>query len=118
MLNNIVKKPTKTGSSPIYQTNDIATATLKIWDTSDSKQAVLSAAKLKKLFKDDDYLSAEQQEKVAELSELVEPENIVVTTQDEESTFVSPQTAMAISNGGKPHLIVVIKPGEGEGVPK
>ncbi len=57
VLQNINKKPTKYGSNPVYQTNDVAAATLKIWDTSGSKQAVLSASKLKKLFHDDSELS-------------------------------------------------------------
>ncbi|MBE8951551.1 MAG: hypothetical protein SR1Q7_00195, partial [Quinella sp. 1Q7] len=57
VLQNINKKPTKYGSNPVYQTNDAAAATLKIWDTSGTKQAVLSASKLKKLFHDDSDLS-------------------------------------------------------------
>ena len=59
VLQNINKKPTKYSSDPskvVYQTNDAAAATLKIWDTSGTKQAILSAAKLKKLFKDDSEL--------------------------------------------------------------
>ncbi len=57
VLQNINKKPTKYGSNPVYQTNDVAAATLKIWDISGTKQAVLSATKLKKLFHDDSELS-------------------------------------------------------------
>ena len=60
VLQNINKKPTKYSSDAskvVYQTNDVAAATLKIWDTSGSKQAVLSASKLKKLFHDDSDLS-------------------------------------------------------------
>ncbi len=101
VLNNINKKPTKTGSSQIYQKNDIAAATLKIWDTSGSKQAVLSAAKLKKLFKDYDYLSDEQQAQVTRLSELVQPANII-TTSGGESTFTNPLTTPLALNSNKP----------------
>ena len=70
VLQNINKKPTKTGSKPTYQTNDVAAATLKIWDTSSGKQAVISAAKLKKLFHDDSELSADLLQQVASLGKL------------------------------------------------
>ena len=51
-LQNIAKRPVKTGKNPVYQTNDVAAATMKIWDTSSGKQAVLPASKLKQLFRD------------------------------------------------------------------
>ena len=59
VLKDIVKKPTKTGKSPIYQNNDVAAATLKIWDTSNGKQSLLSATKLKRFFSDDDNLKSD-----------------------------------------------------------
>lgn len=75
VLRDIAKKPTKTSSDPakvVYQTGDVAAATLKIWDTSGSKQAVLSATKLKKLFRDDealtDDLSADLQTQLVKLN--------------------------------------------------
>ena len=70
VLKDIAKKPTKTGSKPTYQTNDVAAAMLKIWDTSGTKQAVLSASKLKKLFRDDDELSTDLLTQVASLGNL------------------------------------------------
>ena len=73
VLQNINKKPTKYSSDPskaVYQTNDAAAATLKIWDTSGTKQAVLSAAKLKTLFKDDDQLTDELKTQIASLGKL------------------------------------------------
>ena len=81
VLKDIVKKPTKTGKSPIYQTNDVAAATLKIWDTSSGKQSVLSATKLKKFFCDDDSDDAftsiikEKTDYLVNISEGNTPEN-------------------------------------------
>ncbi|MBE8951558.1 MAG: hypothetical protein SR1Q7_00230 [Quinella sp. 1Q7] len=73
VLQNINKKPTKYSSDPskaVYQTNDAAAATLKIWDMSGSKQAVISASKLKKLFRDDSDLSDELKTQIASLGKL------------------------------------------------
>ncbi|MBR2733098.1 MAG: hypothetical protein IKD80_02455, partial [Selenomonadaceae bacterium] len=52
MLGNIAKAPTKTGSSPVYKTDDVAAKTLKIWDTSSdgTTSKVLSSTALSKLF--------------------------------------------------------------------
>ena len=72
VLKDINKKPTKYSFDPskaVYQTNDAA-ATLKIWDTSGTKQAVLSASKLKTLFKDDSDLTDELKTQIASLGKL------------------------------------------------
>jgi hypothetical protein len=55
----------------------------------------------KTLFKDDDYLSDDQKDKVAQLSELVKPANIITTT-GEESTFKNPLTTPLALNSNKP----------------
>ena len=95
VLQNINKKPTKTGSKPTYQTNDVAAATLKIWDTSGSKQAVLSASKLKKLFHDDSELSADLLSQVASLGKLDGIGDLNLPAVDALN-----QTAQATFNGG------------------
>ena len=63
VLKDMAKKPTKTNatneSKRIYQTNDVAAATLKIWDTSTGNQRLLSSTNLNKLFYDDDALTSE-----------------------------------------------------------
>ena len=53
LLGNIVKKPTKTtatGEGAVYQTDDVAAKTLKIWDTNTGTSKVLSSTALNKLF--------------------------------------------------------------------
>ncbi|MBE8951555.1 MAG: hypothetical protein SR1Q7_00215 [Quinella sp. 1Q7] len=95
VLQNINKKPTKYSSDPskaVYQTNDAAAATLKIWDTSGTKQAVLSAAKLKALFRDDNDLDDLIQAKVTYLGDIADGKT--PTTNPFE------QTAQATFNGG------------------
>ncbi len=98
VLQNINKKPTKYSSDAskvVYQTNDVAAATLKIWDTSGSKQAVLSASKLKKLFKDDSELSDDLLKQVANLGKLDGIGDLNLPAVDQLN-----QTAQATFNGG------------------
>ncbi len=95
VLQNINKKPTKYGSNPVYQTNDTAAATLKIWDTSGSKQAVLSASKLKKLFHDDSDLSELSQTVQTQLVKLNSIGDLNLPAVDQLN-----QTAQATFNGG------------------
>ncbi|MBR2732816.1 MAG: hypothetical protein IKD80_01000, partial [Selenomonadaceae bacterium] len=95
VLKDIAKKPTKTGSKPVYQTNDVAAATLKIWDTSGGKQAVLSASKLKKLFHDDSELN--------DLGELIQAKvTYLGEIADGKTPATNPfeQTMTITSNGG------------------
>ena len=53
ILKNIVKTPTKTGTKPVYKTDDVAAKTLKIWDYTNysSSLKVLSSTQLANLFK-------------------------------------------------------------------
>lgn len=83
VLKDVAKKPTKTNatneSKRIYQTNDVAAKTLKIWDTSTGNQRLLSSTNLNKLFYDDDALTETQAAQVTSLSDLVEGNNLVST---------------------------------------
>ncbi len=105
VLNEIAKKPTKTNSNPdkvVYQTNDVAAKSLKIWDTSGSKRPLISSTKLKKLFKDDDELTTCQKAQVYTLTELIKPATDIITTTGEGSTFTNPLTTPLVLNSNKP----------------
>ena len=97
MLKDINKKPTKYSSDPskaVYQTNDAAAATLKIWDTSGSKQTVLFASKLKALFRDDSDLTDDLKTQLTTLST-----NLGIGDLNLPAVDALNQTAQATFNG-------------------
>ena len=101
LLGNIVKKPTKTGASPVWQTDDVAAKTLKIWDTNTGTSKVLSSTALNKLFVTPDtsaYVS-----NFDSLNALVNKDDaatIAELSNATSSTTVTPSNGLKVTSSG------------------
>ena len=101
LLGNIVKKPTKTGTSPVYQTDDVAAKTLKIWDTNTGTSKVLSSTALNKLFVTPDtsaYVS--NFDSLNALVNKADTATIAELSTGTSSTTVTPSNGLTVTSGG------------------